>query len=229
VAGQITAIRIQKRNNQRANIFIDDEFAFSLDLIEAAKLSKGQYLDDSDIAALRAVDESSRAYERALDLLSYRPRSRAEVARSLQDKGFAESTIDDVLGRLIRSGLLDDRTFARYWIENREQFRPRGPFVLRRELQQKGIADAIIQESLQDTDERASAYRAAMQKRSRWQRIMATDPALLRRKLFGYLKQRGFGYDAIQEVWERFQSEWSIAESDLEESEETTTWQDQYT
>ena len=44
MAGRITAIRVQKHNDKRANVFIDDEFAFGLDLIEAAKLSKGQYL-----------------------------------------------------------------------------------------------------------------------------------------------------------------------------------------
>jgi len=85
MAGRITAIRVQKRNRKRANVFIEGDFAFGLAMIEAAKLSKGQYLSDEEIASLRLADEKERAYELALGFLSYRPRSQAEVARRLGD------------------------------------------------------------------------------------------------------------------------------------------------
>ena len=95
-------------------------------MIEAAKLSKGQFLSDSDIAALRAANERERAHEYALNLLSYRPRSSAEVTRRLRKKGFSQPTIDTTLERLLRAQLLDDEAFARYWISNRERLDPVG-------------------------------------------------------------------------------------------------------
>lgn len=204
MAGRITAIQVQKKNPQRANVFVEGEFAFGLALIEAAKLKPGTYLDDAEIQRLLQSDEQERAYEQTLGFLSYRPRSRAEVSRYLRDKGLSELATEAAMERLERAGLLDDEAFARYWISNREQFKPRGERALRYELRQKGIDDRIIDELLQDRDEMESAYRAAVQRIERWRRL---DPAERRRKLSGYLQRRGFGYEAIRDVWERLENE----------------------
>jgi len=224
MAGQITAIRVQKHKPGRASVFIDGQFAFGLHTIEAAKLSKGQYLSDGDIAAFQVADEEERAHERALHFLSYRPRSAAEVARRLRQKGFSDAATDAVLGRLARSRLVDDEAFARYWIRNREQFNPRGRYGLRYELRQKGVADSVIDALLEGVDEEGNAYRVATQRLARWERtrnIRRMDSATLRRKLTGHLRRRGFGYAIIQEVWERIKGERLAGELDSEEREDT--------
>jgi regulatory protein len=222
MAGRITAIRVQKRNPNRASVFLDDQFAFGLELIEAAKLSRGQYLSDEEIAALQVVDEVGRAYEGALGFLASRPRSRSEVVQRLRKRGFPDPAIDAALERLDQAGLLDDRAFADYWIRNREQFRPRGRYALRQELRQKGIESALIDAALQDLDEAESAYRAAMQRATRWEKL-DEGPAL--KWLSGYLQRRGFGYGIIQEVWARIQAERVAQESVLQESEDAEKWE----
>jgi regulatory protein len=213
MAGRITSLSVQKRNPERVNVHIDGEFAFGLAMIEAAKLSTGQFLTDADIQALEHVDESERARESALNLLSYRPRSEREVRRRLQRKGFSEQAIESAVQRLLRAKLLDDEAFARYWISNREQFRPRGQFALRQELWRKGVPSRIIDRLLEDVDEAGNAYRAATKRLSRWQRM---DPGERRRKLTGYLQRRGFSYDVIREVWERLVAEKSIDQPETE-------------
>jgi regulatory protein len=219
MAGQITAIQVQKKNKQRANIFLDGEFAFGLALIEAAKLSKGQYLSDDDIAVLRMADEQASAYESALGFLSYRPRSSAEVAHRLREKAFCESTIEHTVQRLSRAGLIDDEEFARYWITNREQFKPRGVRALHYELRQKGIAEHLIDDLVQDIDEVESAYCAAASKLGKWQHL---DPDTVRRKLSGHLQRRGFDYAVISQVWERIQAE---RECQVDKREDVDTWE----
>lgn len=221
MVGQITAIRVQKRNPNRASVFIDGEFAFGLEMTEAAKLSRGQHLDDDEIAALQSVGEGGRAYERALQFLSYRPRSRSEVVRRLAKHGFSEPAIETALDRLTRSGLLDDRAFAEYWIGNRERFKPRGRYALRYELRQKGVPGEIVDALLEEVDETDGAYRAALQRLDRWQRL---DRDTLYRKMSAYLQRRGFGYAVIQQVWERILAEGVAHELDLEESEDATVW-----
>lgn len=225
MAGQITAIQAQKRNPRRASVFVDGQFAFGLAMIEAARLSKGQYLTDDDIAALQAADEQERAYEQALSFLSYRPRSSAEVTRRLQEKGFAGAVVDAVLERLSRSGLIDDEAFARYWIANRDQFNPRGARALRYELQQKGVSNRIVDALLEEVDDAENAYRVAAERLARWGRMSESqrpDPVALRRRLSGYLQRRGFSYAIIQEVWERIEAERAADQIDLEESEDAT-------
>ncbi|MBN1935366.1 MAG: RecX family transcriptional regulator [Anaerolineae bacterium] len=221
MAGRITAIKIQKKDRERASIFIDGQFAFGLALVEAARLRTGQHLSDEDIAALQTVDEQARAYEFALDFLSYRPRSQAEVARRLRDKEFLEPTIEYVLQRLSRAGLIDDVEFARYWIGNREQFKPRGMRALRYELREKGIANDIVEELLQDLDQTDSAHRAAAPKIRRWRQL---DPLEFRRKLAGFLQRRGFTYNVIAEVWERIQTDGEATLPDNDEREDQEVW-----
>ena len=65
----ITAIKVQKKNQDRVNIYLDGEFAFGLARIVAAWLRVGQELEDSKIDQLQAEDEHEKAYQRALNLL----------------------------------------------------------------------------------------------------------------------------------------------------------------
>jgi regulatory protein len=225
LAGRITAILAQERDPQRANVFVDGQFAFGLQMIEAARLSKGQFLRDEDIAHLLDVDQQERAHEQALHFLSYRPRSQAEVTRHLQRHGFSEPAIQAVSERLSQAGLLDDEAFARYWVSNRDQFRPRGQSALRHELRQKGVADGIVDALLADSDESEKAYRAALERLARWRRAynaFQAGAATLRRKLTDHLLRRGFGYQVIQQTWERLRAEGLL---DNVEGEDTKPWE----
>jgi regulatory protein len=221
MAGQITAIEVQKRNPKRANVFVDGKFAFGLAMIEALKLSKGQILSQDDIERLLQRDQEERAYEGALNFLSYRPRSRAEVARRLREKGFTDAVTEAVTERLCRSKLLDDVAFAQYWIGNRERFKPRGRYALRHELQQKGVESSIIDALIETVDEVEGAYRAASQRLARWKRLPSE---VRRRKMGDYLRRRGFGYATIEQVWERLIAEHQIDQDDIDNGEDTTAW-----
>lgn len=194
MAGTITTLRFQKRNKDRVNVYLDGQFAFGLAAIEAARLRVGQTLDDEDIARLQEKDEVERAYERALNFLSYRPRSEAEVRRNLRKKKVDDDVIDAVVARLMRAGMLDDREFARYWMQNRMQFNPRGARALRHELRQKGVPPSIIADTLADFDEDAAARRAS---EAGARRLAHLEPDDFRRKLGGYLARRGFSSAVI--------------------------------
>jgi regulatory protein len=207
MAGTITALVAQKRNKERVNVYLDGEFAFGLALIEALKLHKGQQLSDDDIARLKALDEIEVAHDRALNFLSYRPRSSEEVRRNLHQKEFAEQTIETVIERLTGAGLLDDAAFARYWVDNRERFEPRSRRALRYELRQKGVPDAAIQAALDDLDEEDAAYRAAS---ARLRRYARADEETFRKGLGNFLARRGFGYGIVRDVLDRLWQEQSM-------------------
>lgn len=207
--GKITALKVQKRNKQRVNVYLDGRFAFGLAAIEAARLKVGQHLSAEDIARLEERDAVEVAQERAMGLLSYRPRSQGELRRRLKEKGHEEDTITQVLERLTRAGLVNDLEFARYWIENRFQFNPRGVRALRQELWQKGIDDATIDAALDGYDEEEAAARATQKALGRLQRL---DPETFRRRLNGYLQRRGFPYPIIRQMVDQ-----SVAEHALED------------
>ncbi|MBN1285703.1 MAG: RecX family transcriptional regulator [Anaerolineae bacterium] len=204
MAGTITAFVLQKHNKERVNVYLDGEFAFGLALVEAGQLHKGQYLSDADIEALHSQDQMERVYQRALNYLKPRPRSAEEIRRNLREHDAPQTAIDAALARLARVGLVDDAAFARYWIDNRQRFKPRSPHALRYELRQKGVADDVIDAALVEVDAAALAYHAAR----RYQRRLAhTDPETFRRKLGDHLARRGFAYPLIREVVDRLSAE----------------------
>ena len=199
MAGVITALRFQKRNKNRVNVYLDGQFAFGLAAIEAARLRVGQTLSDADVARLQQQDEVERAYERALNFLSYRPRSEAEVRRNLRKKNLGDETIETVVERLTQAGLLNDREFARYWVENRLQFKPRGARALSHELWEKGVPASIIAEALEDLDEEVAARKVA---EARVRRLAHLEPRDFRQKLGACLARRGFSYAVIEPLIE---------------------------
>ena len=197
MAGRITALESQKRSRDRVNVFLDGEFAFGMARLVAASLKIGTWLSDEEIAELTSVDGLERAHSRALDYLSYRPRSEAELRDYLLEKEFPESVVEEVLARLNRVGLVDDAEFARYWIDNRARFRPRGGRMLRYELQQKGVASETIEEALDDYDELAAVRKVAQEQARRLRHL---PPDRFRRRLYARLARRGFSSGLIQEI-----------------------------
>ena len=196
MGGRITALRVQRRNRNRVNVYLDGRFAFGLAAIEAARLQVGQVLSDEDIARLRQRDTAERAAGRALDLLSYRPRSEAEIRERLAER-YDPETAGEVLERLRRSGLVDDREFARYWVQNRLEHNPRGAVALRQELYQKGVDESAIEEALAEYDEEEAAARAAETAR---RKLRGLPPDVFRRRLTDYLLRRGFSYGVVRAV-----------------------------
>jgi len=197
---RITALLAQRRHEDRVNVYLDGEYAFPLKAIVAARLSLGQSLSLEEIEGLVEESAFEENYDKALGFLSYRPRSSAEVRRYLDKKKTPPRAIEKVVERLDKAGLLDDLSFARFWVENRERFRPRSARMLRYELGEKGIEEAVITQVLENQDEEEGALRAAQQVLPRYSNLERQE---FRRKLGSYLARRGFAYPTIDEVLDR--------------------------
>ena len=209
MAGKITALKYQKRNRDRVSVYLDSRFAFGLPAIVAASLKVGQFLSDAEIESVKEHGTAEAVYNKVLNYLSYRPRSRAEVVTYLQRRDLPESEIEAVANRLERAGLLDDEAFAQFWVENRERFRPRGLRALRYELRIKGISSEIIEQAVASVDVSAGAYRAASKKA---RQLRHADRQTFHRKLIGYLARRGFDYGVAREVAEHYWVELATGE-----------------
>ncbi|MBI4789341.1 MAG: RecX family transcriptional regulator [Chloroflexi bacterium] len=204
MSGQITAIEPQARHANRYNLYIDNRFTVGLSAIVAAKLRVGQTLGEAELAELEKQEGLEDAHEKALRFLEPRPRSTAEVKQHLRKKKVAPELIEPVLARLTDAGLLDDAAFAKFWVENREQFRPRAGRALRFELRRKGLNDTAIAEALETVDESESAYRAGLARAQRWSALERRE---FRDKICAFLVRRGFSYEVAKQAAERLWAE----------------------
>lgn len=212
---KITALTLQKRNRQRVNVYLDGEYAFGLARIVAAWLEVGQELSDEKIAQLRAEDEREVAYQRALRLIQYRPRSESEIRQVLRRHATPEASAEEVIERLKQSGLINDAGFAQAWVENRTELRPRSRRALAYELSRRGIDAQVIEQSLTAVDDDALAYQAALRRARKYKELDWND---FRQKMHRYLAQRGFHYEASAQatirVWQEIHGENSIPEEE---------------
>lgn len=200
MAGIITALKIQERNKERVNVFVDNEFALAITAMAAATLKKGQYLSDAEIEQLKSGDQLDKAYDHAVRYLGFRPRSQAEVERYLREKAYSPEVIAQTLERLRQQQYVDDQAFAQFWLENRERFKPRGRQALRYELRQKGLDSNLIDEALTGLDEEDSAWAAVADKLARWRSL---DEQAFKQKVIAFLSRRGFNYEVAGQTAQR--------------------------
>jgi regulatory protein len=220
-AGKITALRAQAKDPQRVNVFVDGEFALGVSLTTITKngLHIGKQFSAEEFAKLEQSESGDKAYLAALRFLEARPRSITEVRARLGRKDFAPEAIDAAIARLTDLALLDDAAFARYWVENRQAYRPRGAGALRDELRRKGIDADVTAEVLDDVltgDEAIGAWglaRGALHKYAGSQ-----DRNAFTRRMGSYLQRRGYTFEVIRPIIDQLWAE--ISEAAEEESED---------
>ena len=110
-----------------------------------------------------------------------------------------EDSIKKVLGRLKELRYLDDTQFGSDFIDNRTAFRPRGAFLLKRELERKGIHPDLVKRLLEEKeiDEEVLAGEALKKKLKTIQKYPRQKQ---KEKAMRFLSSRGFKIDAIYKV-----------------------------
>lgn len=217
-SGRITGIERQARDPNRVSVFLDGAFAFGLGPSQAISegLRIGDDLSPEQVGALRALDEVGRATEAAVRLLALRPRSMREVRDRLRQRDFAPESIEAAIEKLEGWRYVDDADFARFWVENREQHKPRGRRLLEQELRQKGVDRETVREALDaaELDEGGAALELG---RAKLRSYVGLEPAVVRRRLGGFLARRGYGGETVRRVLDRLLTE----EPEPTEEEET--------
>lgn len=154
-------------------------------------------------------EQLQKAKDAAYNYLSYRARSVKELREKLVQKEFAEEIIEQVVDDLQRQKLLNDREFARRFVEARLG-RANGSRKLAQELRRKGIETEIIDEVLGefaatlDSEERAMGL---LGKQAWRYRGLERDKA--KRRMLGFLARRGYdaqmARSAVDKVWQELQ------------------------
>jgi len=207
--GTITALRLNTRKKQ-VNVFIDGLFSFTIadELAVTNHLAVGRELSTSQIEELTQSNLFHKCMDAAVQFLSYRPRSESEVRQRLRQRGFDREAIEQVILKLKERRLIDDTTFAEFWINNRLSFSPRSARLINLELRRKGVDARTASDVVQSLDDEHYAYEAGLKKAHRLSRL---DYDEFRRRLYDYLRRRGFNYAcckrAVERLWQEKESE----------------------
>src|SRR6266566_4403318 len=208
----ITALEPQMKNPERINLYVDGRFLQGVNatIVLQMGLKLGQELLPDQLERLLSEEAEQQAVDRALNYLSFRPRSREEVRRYLRRKETPPEIIDAALARLDRLDFVNDHSFAEFWIGTREQFSPRGARALKNELRMKGVDREVVNELVDDEQDGERALRAGRKKAMLLVNIPDMDYATFRNRLGSFLQRRGFGYEVttrtVRALWKELGS-----------------------
>ncbi len=196
----ITEIKTQK-NKRRVNIYLDGQFGFGLDLenFVVLGLKEGKELSEEEVREIVKRAEFAKTFDKLLRFGMMRPRSEKEYKDWFRKYKVHESLHEELFAKLKRLELLDDEKFAKWWISQRNEFKPRSKSALQFELMQKGIAKDLIKDALSEIqiDEVALALEVVQKKRRVWEN---REPKEAKKKIQMILAAKGFGWDIAKKV-----------------------------
>ena len=202
----VTVIETLRKRKGRVQVILDNgtTFTLSFPLAVEAGVHQGQRLSAQEIERLKDADGLQVSMDAALRYLSPRPRSEAEMRARLNRRGFDADTIDETIKRLRERGLVDDASFAEFWRDNRESFRPLSRRLIGLELRRKGVDDGTIAETTAEMEDEGNAYRAASRKA---RALTGLDYPDFSKRLVGFLRRRGFDYELVGRTVDRLWKE----------------------
>lgn len=196
--GTITAITMETTPlMKRAVVFVDNRRAAYALPRDSERLAIRQPISDETLAALQRRYDDHGAYLQAVRFLGPRSRSASEIRLHLIAKGWHAEAARQAIERLKQEGYVDDRLFARQWIDYRSRTAPRSRMAIIQELQHKGIARETILSAAATMDEAALALDCARKKARQWRRY---DGLQKEQRIAAFLQRKGFPFAVCRET-----------------------------
>lgn len=196
----ITSIK-QQKNKDRVNVYLDGKFGFGIDLTNFVlmHLKVDQELTDKKVTEIVKKAEFQKTLDKLLRFATVRPRSEKEIREYFRRKKVHASLHEDLFKKLKYFKLVDDAKFARWWIDQRQSFRPKPERVLVQELRLKGVDSQIIKDVLERTEvDEEKLAKSLIEKRAyKWKNMTLQ---VRRQRISQYLLQRGFSWEVVRKV-----------------------------
>ena len=208
---RVSKIEYQKRDPNRVNLYIDEEFfcGISLDTLASENLYEGLEITQEVLDRIVQRDLRSRFLTRVTEYLSHSPKTEFQVYRYLRNLKFKKKNIwfkeeiyldwdtlfDEIVGKLKEYKYIDDESFARSFVSSRLRNKPRGKSVLISELISKGVSKDIAEMVCnEDIPDELEVLRNTFEKKYRDKKFDINDS-----KMVGFLQRKGFNWDLIQQ------------------------------
>jgi regulatory protein len=146
------------------------------------------------------AQSGAAAHAAALQLLTTRARTRAELERRLQQRGFTPEAIAETLDRLAAVGLVDDEALARDLASSRAA-QGVDAAAIARELRDRGVEPskgAAAAEAAAPVEERVERCRELAQ--ARLAKLQGVSPPAQFRRLAAFLTRRGYSAEIVETV-----------------------------
>ncbi|HIS39010.1 MAG TPA: RecX family transcriptional regulator [Candidatus Onthousia faecavium] len=135
-------IRFVKKKLGIYTIYLDNDSAYDLyeEIILKEELLLQKNIEKKDLDILLQENKNWECYYQALNCLKKVLKTKKELSLYLAKKQYNSKQIEFALKKLIDQKYLDDKVYARSFINNRIMTTTKGPKRIAQELEQKGIS-----------------------------------------------------------------------------------------
>ncbi len=197
----ITAIR-KERGKYRVTVNDAEDVLVPVGLMRERPLRENQEIDLEEYDNWLMVRQYRFALDRAVGYLAARARSKREVEQKLLQAGYRPCTVEMVIYKLEREGILDDADFARQWVESRATHKL-GRSRIAQELRRKGVSQDEAEEALEAIDEEEQLSGAIALAEKAAARIKPDeDRRKAASRIAAMLARRGYSWDVTKQAVE---------------------------
>ena len=150
---QIVKYELSKNNDY--NVYLSNGEVLVLDekIITENELLLKKEIDTGLYNKLNKENDVYKIYTSGIKYISIRLRSIKEIKDYLTRKKYNTENIDLAISNLIKNGYLDDNRFARAYIKDKLMFTNIGDYKLRKDLNNLGVEENIIEDNFQNIDD----------------------------------------------------------------------------
>jgi regulatory protein len=194
---------IRQTSPGRMTVGLDNgsEIKTTLGVVTDLRLFSGRELDEEELETLKTASVRALARERAIEMLSRRSMSRAEMVKKLIEKGEDEDTAEYCADWLLEHSLIDDESYAAA-VARHYAAKGYGAGRVRAELGRRGISRELWEDALSsmpENDDKIDRFISA--------RLTDPDDRDAVRKISQALFRRGYSWDEIRSALERHRAE----------------------
>lgn len=200
----ITKIEAQKKNDDRVNIYVNDEFFIAIftELVYTFNLKKGMTIEEENLKHILNEEMYMKAKNKALNILAKADQSEKKIREKLSSD-FEDDTIDMVIEFLKKNNFINDDILAQKIVNTNINLNRCGKNRIKQNLYNKGIDKQSIDEAISDIDTDVEFENAMYLAKKRYNRIKKEDKRKIYQKISQHLAYKGFSYDIIKRVLDK--------------------------
>lgn len=198
--------KYKKTTKGRYKIYLDDgrELLLYEDVILKFELLLKREILEADIMRVLIANQECDVYHVALESINHRFKSIYDTREFLIKKEYPLEMIGKAIEKLEKQGYLNDRSFAKSYINNQIITTNKGPYKIKRELNEHRVDNLIVDEELIVFEEEQQLEKISKVATRLFNSNRNRGGAVLKKKIVNDLINLGYDMSVISKVIEEF-------------------------
>jgi len=197
---EITSIEANKKNKGKLSVYIDNKYSFSVSEEDylSVNLYEKKQITEQELDYIKNNILFRAAKSAAIRYLTFKLRSEKEVHFRLSSDGYGDDITEKVVEELKALGYINDKLYAQKFIYDRSRLKPKSKKMLRMELKNKGVADEITEEVLDEWNVDDTTVAEGLVKK-KFGKYDIRDEKIIKR-IYSFLQHRGFNFETVSNI-----------------------------